>query len=107
MIDRSKRLPVRRQCELLELNRSTFYYQASPVSSEDLELMRRIDAMYLERPCYASRRIRDWLQDEGHDVNRKRVQRLLRQMGIMAVYPKPRTSRGGKATRSIPTCAGV
>ena len=93
MIDPSNRLPVTRQCELLELNRSTFYYQASPVSSEDLEMMRRIDEMHLERPFYGSRRIRDWLQDEGHDVNRKRVQRLMRLMGIMAVYPKPRTSR--------------
>ena len=57
--------------------------------------MRRIDEMHLERPFYGSRRIRDWLQDEGHDVNRKRVQRLMRRMGIMAVYPKPRTSRPG------------
>ena len=95
MIDPSNRLPVTRQCELLALSRSTFYYQPSPVSSEDLELMRRIDEMHLERPFYGSRRIRDWRQDEGHGVNRKRVQRLMRQMGIMAVYPKPRTSRAG------------
>ncbi len=97
MIDPSNRLPVTRQCELPELNRSTFYYQASSVSSEDLELMRRIDEMHLERPFYGSRRIRDWLQDEDHDVNRKRVQRLMRQNAIMAVYPKPRTSRPGKS----------
>ena len=102
MIDPSNRLPVIRQCELLELNRSTFYYQASPVSSEDLELMRRIDEMHLERPFYGSRRIRDWLQDEDHDVNRKRVQRLMRQMGIMAVYPKPKTSRPGKGHKIYP-----
>ncbi len=102
MIDPSNRLPVIRQCELLELNRSTFYYQASPVSSEDLELMRRIDEMHLERPFYGSRRIRDWLQDEDHDVNRKRVQRLMRKMGIMAVYPKPKTSRPGKGHKIYP-----
>ncbi len=59
MIDPSNRLPVTRQCELLALNRSTFYYQANPVSSEDLELMRRIDEMHLERPFYGSRRVRD------------------------------------------------
>ena len=93
MIDPLKCLPVTRQCELLELNRSTLYYLASAVSSEELALMRRIDEMHLERPFYGSRRIRDWLQDEDHDVNRKRVQRLMRLMGIMAVYPKPRTSR--------------
>lgn len=102
MIDPSNRLPVTRQCELLELNRSAFYYRASPVSSGDLELMRRIDEMHLERPFYGSRRIRDWLQDEGHDVNRKRVQRLMRLTGIMAVYPKPRTSRPGKGHKIYP-----
>ena len=102
MIDPSKCLPVSRQCQLLELNRSTWYYQASAVSSEELALMRRIDEMHLERPFYGSRRIRDWLQDEGHDVNRKRVQRLMRQMGIMAIYPKPKTSRPGKGHRIYP-----
>jgi putative transposase len=102
MIDPSNRLSVTRQCELLELNRSTLYYQTSGVSSEELALMRRIDQMHLERPFYGSRRIRDWLQDEGHDVNRKRVQRLMRQMGIMAVYPKPRTSRPGKGHTIYP-----
>ena len=102
MIDPSKCLPVSRQCQLLELNRSTWYYQASAVSSEELALMRRIDEMHLERPFYGSRRIRDWLQDEGHDVNRKRVQRLMRQMGIMAIYPKPKTSRPVKGHRIYP-----
>jgi len=62
----------------------------------DLKLMRRIDEMHLKRPFYGSRRIRDWLQDEGHDINRKRVQRLMRQMGIRALYQKPRTSKPGK-----------
>ena len=68
----------------------------------DLKLMRRIDEMHLKRPFYGSRRIRDWLQDEGHDINRKRVQRLMRQMGIRALYPKPRTSKPGKDHKIYP-----
>lgn len=102
MIDRDSRLPITRQCQLLTLNRSTVYYQRSPVSDEDLALMRRIDEMHLKRPFYGSRRIRDWLQDEGHAVGRKRVRRLMRLMGIMALYPKPRTSKPGKGHKIYP-----
>lgn len=68
----------------------------------DLKLMRRIDEMHLKRPFYGSRRLRDWLQDEGYDINRKRVQRLMRQMGIRALYPKPRTSKPGKGHKIYP-----
>ncbi len=64
--------------------------------------MRRIDEMYLQRPFYGSRRIRDWLQDEGITVNRKRVQRLMRQMGLVAIYPKARTSKPGKGHKIYP-----
>jgi len=93
MIAQEDRLPLTRQCQLLGLNRSTVYYRHAPISDEDLTLMHRIDEMHLKRPFYGSRRIRDWLQDEGHAVNRKRVQRLMRLMGITALYPKPRTSK--------------
>ena len=102
MIDRSHALPVTRQCQLLNLNRSSVYYQPRGVSDEDLQLMRRIDEMHLKRPFYGSRRIRDWLQDEGFPVNRKRVQRLMRQMGITALYPKANTSRSGKGHKIYP-----
>lgn len=68
----------------------------------DLKLMRRIDEMHLKQPFYGSRRIRDGLQDEGHDINRKRVQRLMRHMGIRALYPKPRTSTPGKGHKIYP-----
>lgn len=68
----------------------------------DLKLMRRIDEMHLKRPFYGSRRIRDGLQDEGYEINRKRVQRLMRQMGIRALYPKPRTSQPGKGHKIYP-----
>jgi len=102
MIDRTHTLPVTRQCQLLNLNRSSVYYQPTGVSDKDLQLMRRIDEMHLKRPFYGSRRIRDWLQDEGFPVNRKRVQRLMRQMGITALYPKANTSRPGKGHKIYP-----
>ena len=103
MVDRKHELPVVRQCELLSLSRSTYYYQGKPeASEEDLKLMRRLDEMHLKRPFYGSRRLTDWLRDEGHDVNRKRVQRLMRLMGIMAIYPKKNTSQPGKGHKVYP-----
>jgi putative transposase len=102
MIDRNDPLPVTRQCQLLSLSRSTVYYRPKGSSYEDLRLMRRIDEMHLERPFYGSRRIRDWLWEEGHDINRKRVQRLMRQMGIAALYPKKGTSHPGKGHKIYP-----
>ncbi len=102
MINKEYDLPVTRQCQLLYLNRSTVYYQPKPVSGVDLMLMRRMDEMHLQRPFYGSRRLRDWLQDEGHDINRKRVQRLMRRMGIMALYPKTHISRPGKGHKIYP-----
>lgn len=102
MITRESDLPITRQCQLLKLNRSTVYYQPKPGSEEDLKLMRRIDEMHLKRPFYGSRRIRDWLWEEGYDINRKRVQRLMRQMGITAIYPKKNTSKPGRGHKIYP-----
>ena len=102
MIEREDALPVTRQCQLLSLNRSTVYYQPKGTPEEDLRLMRRIDEMHLKRPFYGSRRIRDWLWEEGWDINRKRVQRLMRQMGIAALYPKKATNRPGKGHKIYP-----
>ena len=102
MIDKSHEVPVSAQCHLLELNRSTVYYQAQPVSEADLELMRLIDQIHLNYPFYGSRRIRDWFEDHGMKVNRKCIQRLMRLMGIEALYPKKRTSRPGKGHKIYP-----
>jgi len=102
MVERGQSLPVVRQCELMALARSTAYYRERDVSEGDLELMRLIDEMYLERPFYGSRRIRDWLEDRGYRVNRKRVQRLMRLMGLCALYPRPRTSHPGKGHKVYP-----
>lgn len=86
-------LSIRRQCELLGINRSTWYYEEAEESKANLCLMRRIDEQYLQTPFYGSRRMTAWLQQAGEAVNRKRVQRLMRLMGLEAIYPKPRLSQ--------------
>jgi putative transposase len=95
-------LPKTRRCTLLEVPRSTAYYQPKPVSDDDLLVMRLIDEIHLRLPFYGSRRIRDELETQGHSVNRKRVQRLMRQMGLRALYPKPPTSNPGKGHKIYP-----
>jgi putative transposase len=84
-------LSVRRQCAVLGLPRSSFYYTAVAESEEDLCLKRLIDAEYLRHPFYGSRNMTEYLQRLDYDANRKRVQRLLREMGIQAIYPKKTT----------------
>jgi len=95
-------LPKTRRCELLNVARSTAYYRSEPVSQADLEVMRRIDEIHLQWPFYGSRRIRDELQARGHPVNRKHVQRLMRQMDLRALYPRRRTSQPGKGHTIYP-----
>jgi putative transposase len=103
MIDSSHpALSVKRQCELLGLNRSTYYLEPAGETAENLELMRRIDELYTERPFYGSRRLLVVLNAEGYRVNRKRVQRLMRLMGLEAVYPKPRLSQADKEHKKYP-----
>ncbi|WP_408998396.1 IS3 family transposase [Syntrophus buswellii] len=92
MIDRKDPLPITRQCSLLDLSRSGFYYAPSPLSAKDLELMRQIDEIHLAFPFYGSRKIRDELWARKHNVGRDRVRRLMRRMGIEALYVKPRLS---------------
>jgi putative transposase len=95
MIDRGHELPVIRQCELLDLARSTAYYQCLPISEADLRLMRAIDELHLKWPFLGSRRLRDSLQAEGFPVGRKHVTTLMRRMGIETLYRKPKTSAPG------------
>lgn len=85
-------LSLSRQCSLLGISRSSVYYNQSPVKAEDVELMNIIDKQYLKTPFYGSRSMTKHLKRAGHDVNRKRIQRLMRLMGLEAVYPRPRTS---------------
>ena len=85
-------ISIVRQCELLEISRSSYYYEPCPESAENLALMRQIDEQYLETPFYGSRRMTAYLQADGHPVNHKRIGRLMRLMGLEALYQKPRTS---------------
>lgn len=85
-------IPVGRQAQLLGIARSTVYYEPR-VDPYNLELLRLIDEMYTKTPFYGSRRIRETLKRKGYFVNRKRIQRLMRLMGIEAIYPKPNLSK--------------
>lgn len=85
-------LSVVRQCQLLSIARSSFYHRPQAPSEEELTLLKLIDQQYLETPFYGSRKMTVMLRQHGYAVNRKRVQRLMRPLGIEAIYPKPRLS---------------
>ena len=93
---------MRRQCELLGLARSSCYYEAVPESEENLRVMRLIDGQYLKTPFYGSRRMAWWLGTRGVEANRKRVQRLMRTMGLEAIHPKPKLSVTDRCHRIYP-----
>ena len=96
---------IRRQCRLAGLSRNSVYYEPVGESEENLELMRMIDERYLNRPEYGSPRMTDWLGERGYAVNRKRVARLMRLMGLQAITPGPPIPVSLKvATKCIHTC---
>jgi putative transposase len=95
-------LSIRRQCELIGLNRSTFYYQPATESPLNLQLMRLIDAQYTRTPFYGYPKMTAHLRRLGQRVNPKRVRRLMRKMGLQAIYAKPRTSIAAKAHQVYP-----
>jgi putative transposase len=93
---------MRRQCELLGVNRSGLYYEPFCESDENLALMRLLDEQYTRTPFYGSRKMVEWLGTQGFNVNRKRISRLMALMGIEAVYPKPKLSQPGEGHRIYP-----
>jgi putative transposase len=95
-------IPLERQCELLGLARSTYYYQPRPPSEFNLVLMRLIDEQYTKTPFYGVPRITVWLNKKGYPVNHKRVARLMRLMGLQAIYPKRKTSIPSKEHKIHP-----
>jgi putative transposase len=95
-------LSVRRQCALLGLARSTLYYEPAAETADNLRLMRLLDEEYTAHPFLGSRRLTRWLVGQGEQINRKRVQRLLRVMGLEAIYPKPKLSAAGPGHRIYP-----
>jgi putative transposase len=102
MIEPSQQPSISRQCEMLGIRRSSYYYRAKPIKPDDLKLMRQIDEMYLQDPTLGSRSISRQFKRQGQKVNRKRIQRLMRLMGLEAIYPKPRTSRPHPQHRVYP-----
>ncbi len=88
MIDRTAELPVTQQCCLLDIRRSSVYYQPLAISSKDLELMRQIDEIHLAWPFYGSQKTHDELLDRGYEVGRNHARRLMHQIGIEALYSK-------------------
>ena len=103
LVDRGpSRLSIRRQCKLLGIARSGVYRPPRPANDNDLALMRRIDELFTAWPFLGSRRMAAMLRAEGHTVNRKRVQRLMRKMGIAALYPKPRTTKPAPGHKIFP-----
>jgi putative transposase len=97
-------LPIVVQCELLGLARASYYHRPEPETDKNLQLMRVIDETYLAYPVFGSRQMTRWLRRQGYPVNRKRVRRLMLQMGLEAIYQKPNTSRKHPRTRSTATC---
>lgn len=95
-------LTITRQCELADLARSSYYYQAVDESEENLWLMRLLDEQYTRTPYYGIRRMTAWLQAGGYAVNHKRVARLMQRMGLQAIYPKPRLSQSSLEYKVYP-----
>src|SRR5712691_1320526 len=99
-------LPVSRQCRLLAVSRASVYRRPAEISEEDCMIIALIDWQYLARPYYGSRRMAAWLATQGHVVNRKRVQRLMRLAGLVAIYQRPNTSKPAVAHKIYPYLLG-
>jgi putative transposase len=107
MVDRRHpALSTVRQCALLSISRSSLSYRLKGTCPEDLAVMKAMDQQYLSTPFYRSRRMRAWLGRQGHWVNRKRVQRLMRTMGLRAIYRRPRTSKPALGHKVYPYLLG-
>jgi Transposase and inactivated derivatives len=102
MIDKKHDLSIVRQTQLLNVCRSSLYYMPTPVSDDDLALMRRMDKLHLEHPFAGSRMLRDLLRLEGVSAGRERIRRLMKKMGIEALYRKANTSRRNREHRIYP-----
>ena len=93
MINRTHKLPISRQAELLGISRGSVYYLSRPVSENDLTIMRRLDELHLKHPFMGARMLRDQLNRQGIDIGRKQVSTLMKKININAVYRKPNTSK--------------
>lgn len=101
MIAPCERISLSRQCDLIGLSRSSLYYRNKPMADADLRLMNRIDEIFTNNPDFGSRQIRNTLRRENYVVNRKRIQRLMRKMGLRAIFPGKNLSKPGKGSEHI------
>lgn len=102
MIEHDPQVSQARQCRLLKVNRSSVYYRPRPTPADDPEMMRLIDEQYMRTPFYGTRSMTTHLRRLGHAVNRKRVRRLMRQMGLRSIAPRPKTSQPHPAHKVYP-----
>lgn len=102
LINNHNQISIRRQCELLEISRSSFYYEPKKESEDNLLYMKLMDEYYFKHPTAGVLSMEDFLEDLGYNVNPKRVRRLLRQMGLEAIYPKRNLSKLGQAQYIYP-----
>ena len=101
MISPNKRISISRQCKLLNLHRSNYYYKSRPMSDADLSIMNSIDEIFTDNPDFGSRQLRNALHRRGLKINRKKVQRLMRIMGIRALFPGRNLSKPGKGSEHV------
>ena len=102
MINRDHKFPLSRQAELLNISRGTIYYKSRDVSVADLNIMRRLDALHLDYPFAGSRMLRDMLAREGVSIGRRHVRKLMKKMGIEAIYRRPNTSKTAPGHKIYP-----
>lgn len=102
MIDRSHKLPVKRQAQALGISRGSVYYLPKPVSAADLAIMRRMDELHLEFPFAGSRMLRDLLRQENIEIGRQHVATLMKKMAIEAIYRRPNTSKPAPGHKIYP-----
>lgn len=102
MIDPEHDLPIKQQAEVLDISRSTVYYEPRPISEEDLWLMRHIDELHLNYPFAGSRMLRGLLWQQGLEVGRRHIKTLMKRMGIEAIYRKPNTSKPAPGHKIYP-----
>jgi len=102
MIKPKQELSIVRQCKLLDVHRSGVYHRPKPSSPINLALMREIDEIHINRPFLGVRRVTDELCEKGHEINHKRIHRLMQIMAIEAIYPKPNTSKRNPAHKIYP-----
>jgi putative transposase len=99
---KNRRVSIFRQCELLGISRAGYYYRPRPVSDENLLIMRLLDEEYTRHPFYGARRLSDWVRRQGHPAGREKVGRLIKEMGLEAIYPKKPLSLKNKEHKTYP-----